>query len=1007
MIKHYLLLLALTLGIATANAQSTIANAGMESWQNVGQATEEPVNWNSIKTGSGNSTAISFAPKSCFRESNNPRSGTYCARLETGSALGQIAPGSMATGRFFVPNLSASEGYIRTVPGDANFSMPFTARPDSFVFWFRYTRAGNDFPSMSALLHVGNAYLPEQPVNNNHPDSSVNIIARALWSGPTSSVSTWTRVSLPFQYVDNRTPQYILITFTPTGNASPSTAGSTIWLDDIDVIYNPTIATGTINPLTYYVSATQGSSISVPFTMQGVFQPGNTVTAQLSDASGSFANPITIGSVSATASGTINATIPAGTAAGTGYRVRVLASSPALTAAANTSNITVVNVSSTIAPATAQTIAANTNGTALSVSATAGATANEWKFATTPGGPYSSFSTAQTGTAYTPNFATAGTYYVVCESTYPGGATAISNEATINVVQSVINPATPQSILVGSNGSTLTVTETPAATAREWKFALASGGPYTAFNPAQTGTTYTPNFANDGVYYVVCESNISGVTARSNEVVISVNNVTLSVSGLSNSFPLNFSASAPNANITVFYNVGGSNFNNGNVFTAQLSDATGSFANPTNIGTVSAVSTGSIAATIPGNTTSGTAYRIRVVGSNPSVLGLDNGSDLTIDQFSVRIAPTAAQTLQMNQDGTTLTVTESQNILSRNWVVTTTSGSGYTPITPAASGTTYTPNFSTPGTYYVACASVNSFGDEVISNEVEVTVLNGTVLTTGTVTGSPYLVSASANVTISVPFTSDAVFAANNVFSVELSDNNGSFASPVVIGTATGSAIAPVTAQIPNASINGTGYRVRVVSTNPAITGTDNGTDLTIIPFELVIDPLTTQNIAPGQPGSPITVTESHPATRQWLWSDLPNTNFQPFNPAQTGSSYTPQFPLEGTYYVACRSTNGIQDVITSQSVMIVVDNANNIDGISNSYAQVYWNGNTLVADLQASAWTQATMQVFNMNGQQLLQQTLQPASINNIATNLPAGTYLFRLTDGNKQFNGKLIKAN
>ncbi|MGB0887873.1 MAG: YCF48-related protein [Vicingaceae bacterium] len=76
-------------------------------------------------------------------------------------------------------------------------------------------------------------------------------------------------------------------------------------------------------------------------------------------------------------------------------------------------------------------------------------------------------------------------------------------------------------------------------------------------------------------------------------------------------------------------------FGAGNVFTAQLSDATGSFANPIDIGTVdlSAVliyKSGIITATLPGGIVSGSGYRIRVVASNPNLISPDNGFDITI-----------------------------------------------------------------------------------------------------------------------------------------------------------------------------------------------------------------------------------------------------------------------------------------------------------------------------------------------------------------------------------------
>lgn len=88
------------------------------------------------------------------------------------------------------------------------------------------------------------------------------------------------------------------------------------------------------------------------------------------------------------------------------------------------------------------------------------------------------------------------------------------------------------------------------------------------------------------------------------------------------------SSFCPGENISVAYTTSGA-FTAGNIFTAQLSNATGSFASPTNIGSVNATASGNISALIP-SAASGAAYRIRVIGSNPSVTGTDNGSNLNI-----------------------------------------------------------------------------------------------------------------------------------------------------------------------------------------------------------------------------------------------------------------------------------------------------------------------------------------------------------------------------------------
>jgi hypothetical protein len=90
-----------------------------------------------------------------------------------------------------------------------------------------------------------------------------------------------------------------------------------------------------------------GQQVPVNYTKTGVFNQGgflvqaNIFRAQLSDATGSFANPVNIGSVTSNQSGVINATIPANTPPGTGYRIRVISTNPGFTGESNTFNITI------------------------------------------------------------------------------------------------------------------------------------------------------------------------------------------------------------------------------------------------------------------------------------------------------------------------------------------------------------------------------------------------------------------------------------------------------------------------------------------------------------------------------------------------------------------------------------------------------------------------------------------------------------------------------------------
>lgn len=979
------------------NAQIDVPNGGMETWTNVGASNEEPTEWNSLMT--GNLCGLcSFGAQQCvFRESAaaNIHSGTYSARIRTNVIFGNPANGVLTLGQVTAPSTTASDGYNVTLQANAAFNHGINSQPDSIVFWAKYVpQDATDSARVSVVVH--DAYDVRDPQDAG---STPHVRSKAWKNFRTGGA--WVRMSVPFYIVNSGiSPVYVLATFTSGKTAGVGTANTTLYIDDVMLVYNPTLTTGTISPLLYYVSASQGASVSVPYTITGTYGGGNIFTAQLSDATGSFAAPVSIGTLAATTSGTVAGTIPAGTASGTQYRIRTTASSPVLTGSTNTSDIEIRLVSNSIAPNTTQTIATNTNGVTINVAESAGFLSREWKYSGTPGGPYASFAPTETGTTYTPNFSTTGTRYVVCETTYPNGIVVTSNEVQINVVGNSIAPASPQSILVGVNGTTLNVTETPSGSAREWQYSTVSGGPYSSFAPVENGLSYTPNFAAPGVYYVVCVSTISGVPCTSNEVMISVGSITLTTGTIVGS-PFEFSPSAPNASVSVPYTVSGA-LNPGNVFTAQLSDASGSFASPVTIGSVSSTTSGTISATILNNTPDGIGYRIRVISSSPAIFGSDNGTDLIVDQFDNSISPTATQNIVYNTNGTTLNVNESQTA-TRGWKYATVSGGPYSVFVPAENSAAYTPNFALPGTYYVVAVSENTYNDTVVSNEVQINVQNGTVLNTSAVGTSVFYLSPNAVVTDNIAFTSDIIFNGGNTFTAEMSDAFGSFASPSIIGTLTSSTVIPVPVTIPNGLANGNGYRIRITSSSPAAVGTDNGSNLQVVQFESTIAPVDTQYIAVSTNGNTLTVSPTHPTGVTNEWKYKVGLVWTSFAPAETNTTYTPNFGTIGTYPVTCFSVNMWNDTIQGGQVMVYVQTSG-IEGNESDFVTTYYASNNLYVNLTSSSMQNPVMELLNAAGQIIYSGKLASGSNNIIPLVLTPGMYVNRIIDGEKIIHTKFI---
>ncbi|HYV93008.1 MAG TPA: sulfatase-like hydrolase/transferase, partial [Chitinophagales bacterium] len=115
---------------------------------------------------------------------------------------------------------------------------------------------------------------------------------------------------------------------------------------------------------------------------------------------------------------------------------------------------------------------------------------------------------------------------------------------------------------------------------------------------------------------------------------------------------------------------------------------------------------------------------------------------------------------------------------------------------------------------------------------------NGTIdegcvstITTGSVSGSPFCPLAILN----VPFTSSGTFNSGNIYTAQLSNKNGSFSTATPIGTLNSTAgSGTITATIPSKPKAGTNYRIRVTSSNPVVTGTNNGSNLQLVACGMV-----------------------------------------------------------------------------------------------------------------------------------------------------------------------------
>ena len=174
------------------------------------------------------------------------------------------------------------------------------------------------------------------------PDGNYQVWFEFAWDDPAGPT---TEDYISVQFTKGPTP----VTITPP-NVTNFTGMSLTWTPS----FTNTITTSTITTTTYAAGAT----LSVPFTIAGGTVYNNNIwTAQLSDATGSFTNPISLGTLTTATAGTVSATLPSGTPNGTGYRIRVVGSQPSTNGTDNGTNLTITNgISPTLVAAVVATV---------------------------------------------------------------------------------------------------------------------------------------------------------------------------------------------------------------------------------------------------------------------------------------------------------------------------------------------------------------------------------------------------------------------------------------------------------------------------------------------------------------------------------------------------------------------------------------------------------------------------------------------------------------------------
>ena len=329
-------------------------NYNFENWETVSGSSVEPVSWNSFKTAEAKNFIIQMGLKDQIEKSTEKHpgsTGTYCARIFSTSTMSVIANGNMTTGRIYAGSTTANNdgNYNYTKRSDSNYCTTMTSIPDSLTVWvaFRANSSGT-IAKINTTLH-GDVDMKQLAKSGDSPADKVCATANKEFAATSTSGVVWKRLTIPFTAGPHNDPRYILTTFTTNKTPGQGSSGDAMYIDDICLIYDPTLTLVNIAQTEYMLPANGSSvNIQIPFNLSGSMstynlnKAANEVIAQLSDANGSFENPVELGRITTNTSGTINGVIPASVAEGNGYRVRVVSTNYPMTSADNGTNIVIV-----------------------------------------------------------------------------------------------------------------------------------------------------------------------------------------------------------------------------------------------------------------------------------------------------------------------------------------------------------------------------------------------------------------------------------------------------------------------------------------------------------------------------------------------------------------------------------------------------------------------------------------------------------------------------------------
>ena len=237
----------------TTEAATPLPNSSFENWQTLSSSAMvlygpgEEMFWDSGNHGSATLNKNVTTPDETYKHS-----GRYSVKMQS-QFVGVLGIGKFAAGNLFVGQYLRTDG----TDGVLSFGRPFTSRPTKLKGYIKYTPGTVDYSSTAELAKgatdIGSVYIAigdwSEPIEIRTKDKKLfdkndeKIIAYGEWdltSATQGADGGLLEFEIPLDYRSlDRIPSYLVLVASASkyGDYFTGSSGSTMWIDDLELIY--------------------------------------------------------------------------------------------------------------------------------------------------------------------------------------------------------------------------------------------------------------------------------------------------------------------------------------------------------------------------------------------------------------------------------------------------------------------------------------------------------------------------------------------------------------------------------------------------------------------------------------------------------------------------------------------------------------------------------------------------------------------------------------------------